>query len=216
MDPAAVREVPGDLLLPYATGGPLRDTILVRNLKAVIALAPSGGGPPCIWGQRGLEGISTPLFLIAGDRDHTIDYARGARAFFEGATRAHRYLLTFEGAGHAIGLSTAPEAMRAKLWDLSWFEDPVWRKERIIGVNLHMITAFLDRYVKGDLTRADYLDGLVPEASSGQWAASQAVGFDAYSTGTKGITVWRGFQRNYTEGLQFLQRQAEVDTGPTR
>ncbi len=216
IDPAAAKQVPGDLLLPYVAGGPLRDTILVRNLKAVIALAPSGGGPTSLWGEQGLRGIRAPLLLIAGDRDHTIDYAHGARAFFEGATEAHRYLLTFKGAGHAIGLNNAPEAMRGKLWDLSWFEDPVWRKERIIGVNLHVITAFLDRYVKDDLTRAPYLDGLVPEASSGEWAASGVGGFDAYSTGANGITVWRGFQRNYAEGLQLLQRQARVDTGSSQ
>ncbi|MBS0377435.1 MAG: dienelactone hydrolase [Proteobacteria bacterium] len=212
IDPAAAEQVPGGMLLPYAAGGPLRDTLIVRNLKAVVALAPSGGGPPSMWGRQGLEGISAPLLLIAGDRDHTIDYARGAHAFFEGARRAHRYLLTFEGAGHAIGLNYAPQAMRSTLWDLSWFEDPVWRKERIIGVNLHMITAFLDLYVKEDLTRAPYLDGLVPEASSGEWPVNKGVRFDAYSPGTSGITVWKGFQRNYAEGLRLEQKQSQGDT----
>ncbi|MBS0580668.1 MAG: dienelactone hydrolase [Proteobacteria bacterium] len=216
IEPSAAKQVPGGLLLPYAAGGPLRDAVLVRNLKAVVALAPSGGGPPCMWGQRGLEGIKAPLLLIAGDRDHTIDYVRGARADFEGATRAHRYLLTFEGAGHAIGLNYAPQAMRSTLWDLSWFEDPVWRKERIVGVNLHMITAFLDRYVKEDLTRASYLDGLVPESSSGEWPVNEGGRFDAYSPGTNGITVWKGFQRNYAEGLQLLQRQPGADTESSR
>ncbi len=207
LDPVAAKQVPGDLLLPYAAGGPLRENVLVRNLKAVVALAPSGGGPPCMWGQHGMEGISAPLLLIAGDRDHTIDYVHGAHAFFEAATKAPRYLLTFEGAGHAIGLNYAPREMRSTLWDLSWFEDPVWRKERIIGVNLHMITAFLDRYVKEDLTRAPYLDGLVPESSSGEWPAGEGGRFDAYSPGINGFTVWKGFQRNYAEGLQLLQRQ---------
>ncbi len=216
IDPVAAEQVPGGMLLPYAAGGPLRDTVLVPNLKAVVALAPSGGGPPSMWGRKGLVGISAPLLLIAGDRDHTIDYARGAHAFFEGAIRAHRYLLTFEGAGHAIGLNYAPEAMRSTLWDLSWFEDPVWRKERIIGVNLHMITAFLDLYVKEDLTRAPYLDGLVPESSSGEWPVNEAGHFDAYSPGTNGITVWKGFQRNYAEGLRLEQKQPQVDTGSSR
>jgi len=216
IDPFAAQQVPGGLLLPYVAGGPLRDTVLVRNLKAVVALAPSGGGPPCMWGQQGLEGISAPLLLIAGNRDHTVDYARGARAFFDGATRAHRYLLTFEGAGHAIGLNYAPQAMRSTLWDLSWFEDPVWRKERIIGVNLHMITAFLDRYVKEDLTRASYLNGLIPESSGGEWPVIEGGRFDAYSPGTNGFTVWKGFQRNYAEGLQLLEKEPNADTEPRR
>ena len=209
IDPAAAKFVPGDLLLPYARGGASRETMLVRNLKAVIAIAPVGGGPPYAWGPDGIADITAPLLLIAGDRDHTVDYARGARAFFEGATGTRRYLLTFKGAGHYIGLNNAPEAMRQQLWDLSWFEDPVWRKERIIGISLHMITAFLDRYVKGDETRAAYLDGLVPDAASGQWPATEAGSLDAYSAGANGVTVWKGFQRNYAEGLELLQSDAE-------
>lgn len=214
LDPAAAKQVPGDLLVPYARGGALRDAILVRNLRAVIALAPTGGGPPNLWGPQGLADMTAPLLLIAGDRDHTVDYTRNAHAFFEGATGTRRYLLTYRGAGHAVGLNEAPEAMRQTLWDLSWFEDPVWRKERIIGINLHMITAFLDRYVKGDLTRAAYLDGLVPEASGGEWPASEAGSYAAYSTGTGGVTVWKGFQRNYAEGLQLLQLQPQTGSAP--
>jgi hypothetical protein len=34
------------------------------------------------------------------------------------------------------------------LWDQDWFEDPVWRKDRINAINAHCISAFLDRYVK--------------------------------------------------------------------
>ena len=208
IDPVAAKYVPGDLLLPYARGGMAREGMLVRNLKAVVALAPVGGGPPNAWGQDGIADINAPLLLISGDRDHTLDYASGARAFFESASGTRRYLLTFRGAGHAIGLNNAPEAMRQQLWDLSWFEDPVWRKERIIGINLHMITAFLDRYVKGDETRAAYLDGLVSDAASGQWPVSEAGSFDAFSTGANGVTVWTGFQRNYAEGLELLYSDA--------
>jgi len=209
IDPAAAKFVPGDLLLPYARGGAERDAMLVRNLKAVIAIVPVGGGPPYAWGPDGMADLTAPLLLISGDRDHTLDYARGARAFFEGATGTRRYLLTFRGAGHNIGLNNAPEEMRQRLWDLSWFEDPVWRKERIIGINLHVITAFLDRYVKGDETRAAYLDGLMPDAASGQWPAAEPGSFGAYSTGSNGVTVWKGFQRNYAEGVELLQRDAE-------
>ena len=76
------------------------------------------------------------------------------------AKNSNRYLLTYQGAGHRIGLGPAPEEMRQRLWDLDWFEDPVWRQDRIVGINLHFITAFLDRYVKDDASRASYLDGL--------------------------------------------------------
>ena len=133
-----------------------------------------------------------------------MDYKTGARAFFDMATNSNRYLLTFLGAGHRIGLGPAPEEMRHRLWDQDWFEDPVWRQERIVGINLHFITAFLDRYVKDDASRAGYLDGLTPESAQGEWPASASLRYDAYSPGSEGFTVWKGFQRSHAEGLTLL------------
>ena len=199
--------VPGGAMLAYARGGAKRDEVLVTNLRAVVALAPAGGGTLAVWGKDGLSGIAAPLLLIAGDRDHTVDYATGARAFFDGAVNAPRYLLTYRGGGHAIGLNSAPDSMRSKLWDLSWFEDPVWRKERIIAINLHMITAFLDRYLRGDETRASYLDVAVPDSNDGVWPAELVTLFDTRSPGTDGITVWKGFQRNFSTNLELLHRE---------
>ena len=90
--------------------------------------------------------------------------------------------------------------MRHSVWDVSWFEDPVWRKERIIGINLHMITAFLDRFVKGDESRAAYLDVPVPESSAGRWQAPAGHALRrASAPALPGITLWKGFQRDYAE-----------------
>jgi hypothetical protein len=136
-----------------------------------------------------------------------VDYASGARAIYEQAVRSDRYLLTYRFGGHAIGLNPVPDAMRARLWDLDWFEDPVWRKERIIAINLHMITAFLDRFVKDDVTRAAYLDVPVTESSAGDWTPPPAR-YDETSGGDRGITVWKGFQRRHAEGLELLHRPA--------
>ncbi len=205
--------IPGGLLLPYLHGGALEDSVKVKGLRAVVAISPAGGGPLAAWGTEGLHSIDVPLLLIAGDRDHTVDYASGARAFFDQAVNAPRYLLTFKGAGHSIGLSPAPEAMRRRLWDEDWFEDPVWRAERINAINAHFITAFLDRYVKGDDPRAAYLDVPVAESSDGVWPAAGApAAYDAYSPGTPGISVWKGFQRNHAEGLELL-RAPPVSSG---
>ncbi len=185
-DGGAVKLVPGGLMLPFARGGSLAS-----------------------WGAEGVRAITAPLLLIAGDDDRTVDYATGARAIFAMASNAHRYLLTFKGGGHAIGLSPVPDAMRQRLWDQDWFEDPVWRKERISAINAHFITAFLDRYVKGDQSRAAYLNVPVTESSAGVWAAATPpLAYDAYSPGTSDITVWKGFQRNHASGLELLQAQA--------
>ena len=205
LDPGspAVSLVPGGLLKAYARDGGDRDAARVAGVKAVVALAPAGGSLKA-WGADGLRSISAPLLLIAGDRDGTVDYQSGARAFFDAAMNCERYLLTFRGAGHRIGLGPAPEGMRSRLWDQDWFEDPVWRSERIVGINLHFITAFLDRYVKDDASRAAYLDGLPSDSTKGDWPASSDGPYDAYSPGTGGVTVWKGFQRGHAEGLELL------------
>jgi hypothetical protein len=156
------------------------------------------------WGADGLEAITVPMLLIAGDRDFTVDYRTGARAFFDQATNSSRYLLTNLGGGHRIGLGPAPAEMRKRLWDQDWFEDPVWRADRIVGINLHFITAFLDRYVKDDASRASYLDGLAPRSADGSWSAPEGVPYDARSPGGNGITLWKGFQRQHAEGLELL------------
>lgn len=205
LDPAspAARLIPGGLVAPYARGGASIDVLRVPGIKAIVAISPAGGSLKA-WGEEGLRAITAPLMLIAGDRDGTVDYASGARAFFDLATNSRRYLLTFRGAGHRIGLGPAPDEMRHRLWDQDWFEDPVWRQDRVVAINLHMITAFLDRYVKDDASRASYLDGLTRESSEGVWPASADRAYDAYSPGADGITVWKGFQRQHAEGLELL------------
>jgi predicted dienelactone hydrolase len=184
-------------------GAARNDALRVPGLRAVVTLAPAGAGFAG-WGDDGLAALTVPMLFIAGDRDHTVDYPSGARTFFDRAVNSNRYLLTYRGGGHRIGLGPAPEEMRSRLWDLDWFEDTLWSAERIVGINLHFITAFLDRYVKDDASRAAYLDGLVPESSKGEWPAEAAGGYGAYSPGTDGITVWKGFQRQHAEGLELL------------
>ncbi len=186
-----------------AAGAARNDALRVAGLKAVVTLAPAGA-TFAGWGAEGLAAISVPMLLISGDRDHTVDYTTGARSFFDLAVNSNRYLLTFLGGGHRIGLGPAPDEMRGHLWDQDWFEDSVWNAERVVGINLHFITAFLDRYLKGDETRASYLDGLVPRSTEGTWSAPPEAPYSAYSPGGNGVTLWKGFQRQHAEGLELL------------
>lgn len=209
--PVVTGLVPDGLMLPYARGGAQQSSLLVRSLRAVVAISPAGGGPTLgAWGSDGLQGISAPLLLIAGDVDRTVNYQSGARAFFDAATHSSRYLLTFHLAGHALGLNPVPDTMRQRLWDQDWFEDPVWRKDRINAINVHFITAFLDRYVKDQVSRAAYLDVPVPDSTQGSWPATQPPGqYDSVSPGNTGpgdaaVTLWKGFQRNHATGLELL------------
>lgn len=196
------------MIEPYARHGASRDAVRVNDLKAVIALAPAGGGELRVWGDQGLAEMHAPLLLIAGDHDTTVDYASNARAFFVAASGTSRYLLTYRMAGHAIGLNPAPDSMRGRLWDLDWFEDSVWRKERIIAINLHFITAFLDRYLRGDESRAAYLDVLVKDGADGRWPPPPPAHYQDYSAQTGGVTVWKGFQLRHAAGLELLHLPA--------
>jgi predicted dienelactone hydrolase len=179
------------------------DALRVSGLKALVGLAPAGAKFG-VWGEDGVAPVTVPMLLISGDRDQTVDYASGTRAFLDQAANSNRYLLTFLGGGHAIGLGPAPEEMRSRLWDQDWFEDKVWSADRIVGINLHFITAFLDRYLKDDASRAGYLDGLVPRSADGTWSAPPETPYSAYSPGGDDVTLWKGFQRQHAEGLELL------------
>jgi predicted dienelactone hydrolase len=205
---ALAKMIPGGLLLPYASGGARRGELEIDGLRAVVAISPAGGGALGAFGPEGLDTLKAPLLLIAGDADRTVDYASGPRAFFDQATSSPRYLLTFKGAGHSIGLNPAPDSMRSRLWDQEWFEDAVWRAERVNAINAHFITAFLDRYLKGDESRAAYLDVPVARSAEGTWAAPDSVAYDAMSPGPPGATLWKGFQRSEAAGLELLRAPA--------
>ena len=208
LDPAGglVARVPGGLLQPFARGGALSASLVAPAVKAIVAFAPAGGAFGA-FGAEGIADIKSPLLLIAGDHDLTVDYTSGARAYFDQAINSNRYLLTFLSGGHALGLGPAPPEMRTDLWNQDWFEDPVWRKDRLISISLHFITAFLDRYVKDDASRSAYIDGLVVESSKGTWDAPQGTPWSARSPGGE-VTLWKGFQRRHATGLSLMHQDA--------
>jgi predicted dienelactone hydrolase len=206
LDPAGglVSGMPGGLLLPFARGGEQRAALRAPNVRAIVALAPAGGDFGA-FGAQGIADVRAPLLLIAGDRDRTVDYQGGARTYFDQAVNAQRYLLTFHGGGHAIGFGPAPPEMRTDLWNQDWFEDPVWRKDRLMAITQHFVTAFLDRYVKDDTSRVAYIDGLVEKSSDGAWSPASPQPWSARSPGGDGVTLWKGFQRRHAEGLSLLR-----------
>jgi predicted dienelactone hydrolase len=201
--------VAGGWLKQQARGGPEAASIIVPGVKAVVALAPGGGGDRTMWGAEGLAGIRAPLLLIAGDQDPVVGYEKAAKAFFAQAVNSDRYLLTYKLAGHSIALNPVPNEMRGSLWDIDWFEDPVWRQDRVGAINLHFITAFLAANVQGEVGKRAYLDVSVEESDEGEWNAPPGTPWGAYSPGGGGVTLWKGFQRRHARGMTLQHRKAQ-------
>jgi predicted dienelactone hydrolase len=200
LDPAgpAVKRLPSVLANRYAGNGPEAASLKDSGVKAVVAIAPAGGAPALAWG-KGLGDVRAPLLILAGTADRTVGYVPGPASIFAEATGADRYMLAFQGAGHAIGTNPPPAQMRGNLWNFDWFEDRVWRKSRVNGIAIHFITAFLDIHLKGDASKQAYLD--VPrESSDGAVWKGEPGPYAAVSQGGDNPT-WKGFVKDHQDGL---------------
>ena len=197
--------VAGGWLKKFARGTQQADAMKLAGVKAVVALAPAGGAPRSAWGAEGLAALTAPLLLIHGDSDPVVDYKTGALAVYKGAVNSDRYLLTYKRAGHAIALNPAPRNMRGSVWDMDWFEDPIWRQDRINAINLHFITAFLAVHLRNDDSKAAYLNVSVENSDDGEWNAPAGTAWGAYSPGSEGVTLWKGFQRRHARGMTLVR-----------
>lgn len=148
------------------------------GLKAVVAIAPWGSQAPYrAWGADGVRASSLPLMVIAGERDEVSNTAGGIRPLFDAAAGAERWLLLYSLAGHNIaGNPAPPEAADAEL--RGFFDEPVWRTDRLNAINLHFITAFLELTLKGDRSRAALLERPADGAAWPGFPGKFAVGFE--------------------------------------
>ena len=193
------------VLIGYSMGGygALKVAATTTDLKAVVAIAPASRfGVADAYGPHGLDAITTPSLFIGGTRDPVVGFDPGVKTVFDAEVHAPRYLLAFENGGHNIGMNAAPAQMQSRLWDMDWWEDAVWRKDRMLAIELHFITAFLDLYAKGDIPKAAYLDLAIPQSADGVWVAKPGTPWDARSPGAP-ATLWKGFPRRHAEGLSF-------------
>src|ERR1043165_8849670 len=102
---------------------------------------------------------------------------------YEGAVNSERWMLVYENARHNVGGNPPPPEALGKFSTQAFFDEPVWRKDRIAAINQHFITAFLDLYLKNDQSRKEYLN-LPEKPPSGR------------------TETWKGFQPRWAVGLQ--------------
>lgn len=211
LDPASpiVALLPHDLVAAYAGDGARAASLTSTGIRAVVAISPAGGAPWSVWGANGagLGAVHAPLLVVVGSADRTVGYEQGPAAIWAQAVHADRHLLVFSGAGHDIGTNPLPPEMHGSLWDLDWFADPVWRKDRINAIATHFITAFLDSKLKGDTTREAYLHVPAEVSDHAGWQGD-APGYAAMSQGGTNPT-WKGFWRGHQDGLILRHHDAQ-------
>ena len=179
----SARMIPGGYFEQWTAGNPVFEGLRRDPIKAIVAIAPWGAQPPNNnWDAAGLAGIRMPALFIVGDQDDVSGYEHGVRKAFQGAVNSDRYLLIYENARHNVGGNPPPPEALRNFTTRAFFDEPVWRKDRIAAINQHFVTAFLDLYLKGDRSRREYLE--VPSKSN-----------DA---------AWKGFQRRWALGLEMV------------
>lgn len=193
---------PNELLNEHATRNPDYRGKLDSRIKAGVAVAPWGMNAN-FWAEEDLQNISVPALYIAGDADTVAGYENGPRAIYEHAKGSDRYLLTFKNAGHN---AAAPYPLPQEILNsddstgASHYTDPVWDTVRMNNIMDHFVTAYLDRLLKGDEAKADYLD-LVPDGADGKYSVSNGQENDDHS-------YWKGFGSGTAVGLklEFLSK----------
>ena len=193
--------VPGGYLGNWTAGTADYKAHLRNELKAVVAIAPWGAQPPFnSWDADGLSGIHIPTLVIAGDQDDVSDYPAGIKPAFEKMVNSDRCLLVYENARHNVGGNPPPPEALTDFTTREFFDEPVWRKDRIMAINEHFITAFLQLYLNGDETRRVYLHPAPEKSDDGTWPLKQ--GESAGAKFSDGTNYWKGFQRRWALGLE--------------
>jgi predicted dienelactone hydrolase len=208
MKSPAMGYVPGGYLEEWTAGNPKFEALDRKSVKAVVAIAPWGAQPPYnLWDDEGLAGIRIPSLFIAGDQDDVSGFESGTKRVFEHAVHSDRCLLVYENANHNVGGNPPPPEVLGDFVTREHFDEPVWRKDRIVAINQHFVTAFLDLYLKGDESRRAYLHPVVEKSNDGKWAVKQ--GESTGAAFSDGKTYWKGFQRRWALGLEMHCKAAE-------
>ncbi|WP_439143121.1 alpha/beta hydrolase family protein [Planktotalea sp.] len=191
---------PNGLLTRHLEGSQSHASMPNDKVKAIISIAPWGKNTG-FWSADGLAGFSKPLMLMAGSVDDVSAYS-ALRSIFTETTGTKRHLLTFENANHnaAAPMPSPKEGYQmVEGMDFAPFEhyaDAVWDNTRMNNIAQHFATAFMDMHLKGDDSKAAYLD-LIENAAEGVTALDDA------GKQTDAHTYWEGFPARTAAGLKF-------------
>ena len=196
---------PNGLLTRHLAGSDTHASMPDDKVKAIISIAPWGKNTG-FWDADGLSGFKKPLMLMAGSVDDVSVYS-ALRAIFAETTGTKRHLLTFENANHNAGApmpSPKEGYQMVEGMDFAPFEhyaDAVWDNTRMNNIAQHFATAFMDMHLKGDDSKAAYLD-LIENAADG------VTKMDDAGKPTDEHTYWEGFPARTAAGLKFETLEA--------
>lgn len=198
---------PSGALAMHKAGSQSHRDLFDSRFKAIISIAP-WGMQRGMWKPDGLAEVKVPIFFMAGSVDDVSDYNNGIRPLFLSKMPVERYLLTFDNANHnAAGPIPAPAESWLKSESLGrapfdHYADPVWNTVRMNNIAQHFATAWFDLKLKGDQTKAGYLN-LVEDSAKGVWAADEDGSFKPEHT------YWKGFANRAAVGLHLEHRVAD-------
>lgn len=218
-DSMAARYVPGRAMQAHAEAPTATEAGGTAVWQAVVAIAPWGGQRQFgALAAEGLRPVRSPTLLVAGDQDDISGYSDGVRAVWEGLSAAPRWLLTFEGARHNIGHLGWVDGLPRQFRTWEAFEEPVWRRDRLLQVQRHAVLAFLARHLQSVPGAGAALDVPTVRASDGAWQVpwgTPASGAFA-AAGGPGAGYWPGFQRRWAVGLRLEHLGAGAAAGAGR
>ncbi|QUL36939.1 dienelactone hydrolase [Erythrobacter sp. JK5] len=196
--------VPGDALAPLrAVAG--EDA----GIDAVVAFAPWGGQPDNrVWSSETLSRITAPVLIVSGGQDDVSNHAEGVSWIFDQLTGTSRHMLVFREARHNIVGNAFAMPEDAPFRAIEFVSEPVWRQDRINGINQHFVAAFLDLHLKGDADKAAYLDVPTTDANAGTWETGFGEQLNGKFAGSDEPDHWRGFQKRWAAGLDLFSKKA--------
>jgi hypothetical protein len=155
-----------------------------------------------VWQAGALAKINIPVLMIDGDHDDVVNFNQGVSWIFDSLTGTDRHLLVYREARHNIAGNPVPITAKTDFQTLEFFTEPVWRTERINMINQHFIAAFFDSELKGDKSKAAFLDVPTPNAGDGDWPSAFGEQLGGKLSGPDQPKYWRGFQRRWALGLE--------------
>lgn len=172
-------------------------------IKSLITFSPWGGQPDSrAWAAENIGKIDKPVLVIAGNQDDVVNYEQGVRWLFENMTGSDRYMLVYREARHNIVGNEFSLDRDGDFATTEFLKEPVWRSDRLNAINQHFVTAFLDMTLKGDASKADYLNVPTIDSNDSKWPTGFGEQLNGTMAGSKQKDHWKGFQRRWAVGLE--------------